>query len=165
MALFQLKTLDSMVQKASGRIDTALRVDDIAARTESLLTARQENGAAFGQAARRQIYKMAASGALAVAGGLVAAFGIITATSIFAILAGTTGLAIPVAIAGGTAFGIGAASFGISAVNYNRVKRAWQSLNGKIDHAVSSLVKATQGIAQPESQQAKTATGDTGPAV
>jgi hypothetical protein len=76
MALFQLKTLDSMVQKASGRIDTALRVDDIAARTDSLLTAREENGAAFGQAARRQIYKMAASGALAVAGGLVAAAGI-----------------------------------------------------------------------------------------
>ena len=82
MALFQMKTLDSLVQKASRRIDAALGVDDITARTDSLLTAREENEAAFGQASRRQIYRMAGAGALAVAGGLVAATGIITATSV-----------------------------------------------------------------------------------
>ena len=49
MALFQLKPLDSLVQKASRRIDAALGVDDITARTDSLLTAREENGAAFGR--------------------------------------------------------------------------------------------------------------------
>jgi hypothetical protein len=40
MALFQLKNLDSLIQKASGRLDAALGVDDITARTDSLLTRR-----------------------------------------------------------------------------------------------------------------------------
>jgi hypothetical protein len=61
-----------------------------------------------------------------------------TATSIFATLAGTTGYSIPVAIAGAAAFAAGAACLGVAASNYNRVRNSWKSLNGKIDQAVSS---------------------------
>jgi hypothetical protein len=73
---FQLKTLDPLVRDASGRIDAALGAQDITARTDGLLAARMENGAAFKHAARRQIFKMASALALLVVGGLAAALGI-----------------------------------------------------------------------------------------
>jgi hypothetical protein len=131
-----LKTLDSLVHKASGEIDAALGVEDIASRTDGLQAARAENGTVFGRAARRQFYKMMGAALLAIAGGLAVALGIITARSIFATLAGTTGLAIPLAIAGAIVFAAGASFLGVAVVNYNRVKSAWKSLDAKIDHSV-----------------------------
>jgi hypothetical protein len=140
---FQLKTLDPLVRKASGRIDAALGASDISDRTDGLLAARMENGTAFKQAARRQIFKMAGALGLLAVGAWTAALGIMTATSIFATLAGTTGYSIPVAIAGAAAFAAGAACLGVAASNYNRVRNSRKSLNGKIDQAVSTLVKTT----------------------
>ena len=143
MALFQLKPLDSLVQKASRRIDAALGVDDITARTDSLLTAREENGAAFGQASRRQIpdgWRRRARCRRRARGGDRNHHG----NEHFRHTRRDYGTCYPGRYCRRGAFGIGAASFGISVVNYNRVKRAWQTLNGKIDKAVSSLVKATQ---------------------
>jgi hypothetical protein len=135
VARFQLKSLDSVVRKASGRIDAALSLEDITARTDALRSARGENGTAFRQAARRQICKMLGAGLLAIVGGLATAVGITAARSIFATLAGTTGYSIPIAIAGFVAFAAGASFLGVAAVNYTRIKNAWKSLNGRIDHA------------------------------
>ena len=142
MSTFRLKKLDSLVDTASARIDAALRIEGIAARTDGLLAAREENGAAFGPAAWRQIYKVIGAGAMAIVGGFAAVLGVTTATSILAVLAGTTGYSIPVAIAGVIVCGGGLFLLVIAAVNYKRVQDSLQSLNGKIDRAVSGLIEA-----------------------
>jgi len=142
MATFQLKTLNSLVETASARIDAALRIEDIAARTDGLLAAREENGAAFGPAAWRQIYKVIGAGAMAIVGGFAAAIGVMAARSIFAQLAGTTGYSIPVAITGVIVCGGGLFLLAIAGLNYKHVKDSLKSLNGKIDRAVSGLIEA-----------------------
>jgi hypothetical protein len=130
-----LKTLDSLVERASRRIDAALDVEDVA-RSGRLLAAQEESKAAFGRAARRQIYKMVGAGALAIVGGLAVIAGISAASSIFATLAGTTGYAIPLAIAGAAVFAAGAIFLGMAAVNYKRLKNSWKSLNDSIGRAL-----------------------------
>jgi hypothetical protein len=142
MRTFQPKKLHSLVEAASARIDGAQRIEDIAARTDGLLAAREENGATLRAAAWRQTFKVIGAGAMAIVGGLAAALGVMTARSIFAILAGTTGYAIPLAIAGVIVCGGGLFLLAIAAVNYKRVKDSLKSLNAKIDLAVSGLIEA-----------------------
>ncbi len=142
MSGFELKILDPLVRNASLKIDAALGAEDIAARTQGLLTARDDNEAAFGRIAKRQVYKMLGSGLLACLGALAAAFGIMAATSVFAIIAGTTGDAIPLVVAGAVVFLAGATFLVVASANSNRVKRAGKPLAAKTDEAIARLRQA-----------------------
>ena len=142
MSRFDKSTLNPLIRDASRRITAALGQDDITARADALVSAREENTEAVAKISKRQKWKMLGLAALAVVGIAGAAAGGIVATSVIAAVAGTTGFAYPLMAAGVSLFGGAAAFLGITVGENNTLNAIAKGLDQKINSEVSNLVTA-----------------------
>ncbi len=142
MAGFNQKILDPLTKEANGKLEQALGAEDITARTDGLITARDESEAKFKTAYRNEALKTAGAGATGLLGLAATYLGISTATSLIALLAGTTGFAIPLAIIGAVVAGASGVSAYKTAGNMDKLKNAWNAFSKKADAEVKNLVQA-----------------------
>jgi hypothetical protein len=152
MARFQQKILDPLTRDANSKLDQALAVGDITERADALVTARDDGEASFKKAINGQKLRVAGAAVAGTIGAAAAAFGFWTATSLLAVLAGTTGAAIPFALAGLALAGASIVVGASSGSNIGKLTETWKSFSKKADSAISSLVTAHPEEAQKSSK-------------
>jgi hypothetical protein len=105
---FMQKIVDPLVQRSLSRVLKAQDAQDVTQRTDDIINAKYTNDIEFLKETRKVLRRKLGFVALMGIGALAFAGGVMAATSLVAAIAGTTGFAIPLALAGATAFVAGA---------------------------------------------------------
>jgi hypothetical protein len=141
MAQSAVQKVNAMMHATSDKIDAAEKITDITARTDSLVSLREETDAAFGKTMRNQVLKMVGAAALVGLGAFALYTGLFLAFSVWATLAGTTGYTLPVAALGLAGMVGGGTGLTVSAMVYKSAKNTWKSMTNMIDGKIQGLIK------------------------
>lgn len=141
MAGFTQKIVDPLLKQGIARLEEAQKTQDVTARTDDIINASYKNDLDFLDATKKILPRKLKAAAAMFVGALAAAGGIMAATSLVAAVAGTTGFAIPLAVAGVAVFGGGLGVFSKAQSDQNKLAHARGVVSRMAEGTIRNLVK------------------------